>query len=145
MNGERLGSYCEEEKILIKQILGELDAHWAHVFPQVWAAALSAIVSHFGRINLPEIEMILEETGSDTHLIALPIQNAPDCVAGLPDQESNLPYYLSFCLGGQSHYLKALQKNGLTPEANLGRLAQTGFLSVKDGTETARQMKWQDN
>lgn len=145
MGGERLGSYREEEKILIKQVLGELDAHWAHVFPQVWAAALSAIVSHFGKINLPEIEMILEEIGSDTHLIALPIQDATDCVAGLPDQEFNLPYYLSFCLGGPSGHSEALRKNNLTPETNLERLAQAGFLSVKNRTETARQMKWQDN
>lgn len=145
MSRERLGPYCEEEKALIKQVLGELDAHCAHVFPQVWAAALSAIVSHFSRINLPEIEMMLGEIGSDTHLIALPIQDAPDCVAGLPDQKPNLPYYLGFCLGGPSGHSEALRKNELTQETNLKHLAQAGFLSVKGGTETARRMNWQNN
>ncbi len=83
--------------------------------------------------NLWAAENALRETSSRVYLLALPIGwFGGEFKSFFPGYEKDFPFALWVCMNGKMEALRELMQHGFTPEENIVRLTDCGFLTPKE-------------
>ncbi|MCR4306185.1 MAG: hypothetical protein NUV73_03825 [Candidatus Daviesbacteria bacterium] len=116
--------YTPIERSQVSSYLGNFNTADVEAFAQ----GLNGIYVTFGRLNLPEIELMLRDMRSDIHLFSLSMRGITGYVSVLPGGIRPCPYYLLLEGRGEKAALKRLEELGADSEKNFRRLSETGLL-----------------
>jgi hypothetical protein len=131
--------FSPEQRSAVIDLIRKVDPYKnAMVFGQ----AIIEISKQFGINPIREVEELLRDIDSDTHLVALPMDGIYQFSCRMPhtkDIEYN--YYLWIGVNGEEEASKKMIEEGISREQNLENLESTGMLVPKPRSTVSQILK----